>query len=137
MKTTTVTSLRGVLFALVALCVVPAIHAEGKDDSKEKKVPAYALKKYDANQDGVLDEGEKAAWQADVAKKKADAMAKRLEQFDANKDGKLDASEKAAEKAAKKEAAEKKKAEREAKKAEKEKKKAEKEKKKAAAEAGM
>src|SRR5690606_21912906 len=101
MKTTTVTSLRGVLFALVALCVVPAIHAEGKDDSKVTKVTATAWTKYAANQDALLDAAEKASSPADVSQKKADAMAKRLQQCDATRNGRLDASEKAAERAAK------------------------------------
>jgi EF hand len=105
----------GVLFIISAFSVAQA--EEGKDI---KAVPPGVLKKYDANKDGALDESEKAAMEADKAKKKAEGEAKRLEKFDTNKDGKLDEAEIAAEKAAKKEAAEKKKAEMEKKKAEKE-----------------
>lgn len=116
MKSPVIFTLRGVLCALVATCAITVSKAE---DTKEKKVPPGILKKYDLNNDGVLDEKEKAAWDADKAQKKAEAEAKRLEKYDANKDGKLDESELAAEKAdkaAKKEAADKKKADAEKKK---------------------
>ncbi|CAM2907200.1 EF-hand domain-containing protein [Rariglobus hedericola] len=111
MKNPTISILRSALFAVVALCAVSVSRAE---EPTEKKVPDSVLKKYDANNDGKLDESEKAVMEAAKAKKKAEAEAKRLEKFDTNKDGKLDESEIAAEKKAKKdakEAAEKKKAE--------------------------
>lgn len=111
MKNSAISTLRGVLCALVAICAITVSKADETKSVKEKKVPASALKKYDANKDGVLDETEKAAWEADKASKNAAAKAKRLEAFDANKDGELDATERAAEKAAKKAAKEKKKAE--------------------------
>lgn len=120
MKTPAYTFIRGALCVLVATFAFSAAQAEEGADSKEKKIPAGVLKKFDANQDGTLDAGEKAAWEADKAKKKAEGEAKRLEKYDTNKDGKLDEAEIAAEKAARKEAAEKKKAEMEKKKAEKE-----------------
>jgi hypothetical protein len=111
MNNSAILSLRGALCVLVAMCVITASYADETQNGKEKKVPASALKKYDLNKDGVLDEAEKAEWEAAKASKSAAAMAKRLEAFDVNKDGNLDESELAAEKAAKKEAAEKKKAE--------------------------
>lgn len=113
MNNTAIATLRAALCAVIAVCAVAVSRAE---DKPEKKIPAGVLKKYDTNQDGVLDEKEKAAMEADKAKKKAAEEAKRLEKYDVNKDGKLDESELAAEKAAKKEAAEKKKAEAEKKK---------------------
>lgn len=118
MKTPFTFTLRGVLCALVAVSIISVVQAD--ETKKDKPVPAAAIKKYDANKDGVLDETEKAAWDADVAKRKADELAKRLEKYDTNKDGTIDEAELAAEKAAKKEMIEKKKAEAAKKKAEKE-----------------
>ena len=111
MKTPVIFTLRGALCALVAVCAITVSKAEENKDAKEKKIPAGLLKKYDLNNDGVLDEKEKAAFEADKAKKKSEMEAKHLEKYDTNKDGKLDESERAAAKAAKEEAAEKKKAE--------------------------
>jgi hypothetical protein len=123
MKTPATYLLRSTLGVLFATCAFSIAQAE--EGKEAKKVPPGILKKYDANQDGVLDEKEKAAMEADKAKHKAEWEAKRLEKLDKNKDGKLDESELAAEKALKQEMAEKKKAEMEKKKAELEKKKAE------------
>lgn len=117
MKTPVAYLLRSTLGVLFTICILSVAQAE--EGKEAKKVPSGALKKYDANQDGVLDEKEKAAMEADKAKHKAEWEAKRLEKFDKNKDGKLDESELAAEKALKQEMAEKKKAEMEKKKAEK------------------
>lgn len=117
MKTPVAYLLRSTLGVLFATCIFSVARAE--EGKEAKKVPPGILKKYDANQDGVLDEKEKAALDADKAKHKAEWEAKRLEKFDKNKDGKLDESELAAEKALKQEMAEKKKAEMEKKKAEK------------------
>lgn len=119
-----ISALRGALCALVALGAVTASRAEKPEGAKEKGPSAALLKKYDANQDGKLDETEKAALEADLAKKKAAEEAKVLAKYDANKDGKLDDSEKAAMEADKKAAAEKRKEAMEKKKAEKEKAKA-------------
>jgi membrane protein involved in colicin uptake len=118
MKTPASNLLRSTLAVLFVICACSAAQAE--EGKQPKAVPPGVLKKYDANQDGVLDESEKAAMEADKAKKKAEMEAKRLQKFDTNKDGKLDESEIAAEKAAKAEAAAKKKAEMEKKKVEKE-----------------
>jgi len=115
MKIPFITTLRGALCALIAVSAITVSQAD--ETKKEKPVPPGILKKYDANKDGVLDETEKAAWEADKAKRRSSDEARRLGKFDANKDGKLDESELAAEKAAKKEAADKKKAEAEKKKA--------------------
>ncbi len=120
MKNPAISTLRGALCVLVAVCAITVSRADETKAPKEKKVSAAVLKKYDLNKDGVLDETEKAAWLADKESKSAGAMAKRLEKYDANKDGKLDESELAAEKAAKKEIADQKKAAAEKKKAEKE-----------------
>lgn len=65
-------------------------------EKQEKKPSKKVLQKYDANHDGVLDDAEKAAWQADVAKEKAAKRQKELEQLDTNKDGKIDKAERAA-----------------------------------------
>lgn len=98
-----------------AFTAISVAQAEGSKDTKDKTIPPGLLKKYDTNQDGVLDEKEKAALEADKAK----MMEKRLEKFDANKDGKIDASEEAAEKAAKEKAKAEMKAKNEAKRLEK------------------
>ncbi|MFH1067011.1 MAG: hypothetical protein V1746_03850 [bacterium] len=55
--------------------------------------PAF-LQNYDANKDGKLDEGERAAMQKDMEEKRAKFEAERLAKYDANKDGKLDEAEK-------------------------------------------
>ena len=117
MKTPALFTLRGAFCALITICAISVAKA---DESKKPEKTPDVPKKYDLNQDGKLDESEKAAWEADKAKKKAEWEAKRLEKFDKNKDGKLDESELAAEKALKQEMAEKKKAEQEKKKAAKE-----------------
>jgi Ca2+-binding EF-hand superfamily protein len=108
-------TLRGALCAFAAVCTVFAVHPEDNKDPKEKKIHPGLLKKYDANQDGKLDETEKAAMDADMAKRKAAEEASRLKKFDTNKDGKIDETEAAAEKAAKEEMKAKHKAEMEAK----------------------
>jgi len=104
---------------MVALGAVSVSWAEKPEGTKEKATPAGVLKKYDANQDGKLDDTEKAAMEADKAKQKAAAEAKVLAKYDANKDGKLDDSEKAAMEADKKAMAEKRKEGMDKKKAEK------------------
>ena len=68
----------------------------------EAKISASVLKKYDANQDGTLDETERAAWQAAREKQRAAREARRaadLARYDANHDGKLDRDERAIRKA--------------------------------------
>ena len=96
MKTPVTAPLRGALLVLSACLMFSVAQAEDSAP-KEKKPLSEAMKKYDTNNDGVVDPTER----------KAAAEAKRLEKFDANKDGKLDESELAAEKAEKAERAEK------------------------------
>lgn len=65
---------------LGATMLVPAIRADDKPADKpkhEKKVGPRVLKKYDKNHDGVLDEDEKAAWEADKAKRREEREAKK------------------------------------------------------------
>jgi hypothetical protein len=115
--------------ATLAFTCTIAFADDPKPEPKEKGPSKADLKKYDANNDGTLDEAESAKLKADKeAKREADKKA-RLEKYDTNKDGKVDKTEAEAEKADKekakaekqaaKEAKEAKKAEREAKKAEK------------------
>jgi hypothetical protein len=96
-----------------------AISAPAAD---EEKTPPSVLKKYDANKDGLLDETEKAAWQADKEKQRAAREARRAEdlaRYDADKDGKLEKDERAVMKAEDEKARADRKAAQEAKKAEK------------------
>ncbi len=97
MKTPVAYLLRGTLGVLFSTCLFSVAQAEEGGDLK--KIAPGILKKYDANQDGTLDAGEKAAMEADKAKHKAEWEAKRLEKLDTNKNGKIDESELAAEKA--------------------------------------
>ncbi|HWA84765.1 MAG TPA: EF-hand domain-containing protein [Opitutus sp.] len=64
-----------ILLALTGALAVPAVRA---DDSaqKEKPVSKRILKKYDKDGDGKLSAEEKAAWEADREKAKADRAAK-------------------------------------------------------------
>ena len=85
-------ALLGLALSLIASV---AARAEGSDKAVEKPVSPSALKKYDKDGDGKLNDEEKAAWKAaHEAEKKA-----LLEKYDLNKDGKLDDAEKAAIKA--------------------------------------
>lgn len=87
-----------------------------QEGEKKDKGPSKAdLKKYDANNDGALDETESAAMKAD----KDAARKARLDKYDTNKDGKISKEEKAAEDADKAAAKEAKKAKDEARKADK------------------
>jgi len=105
------------LAAALAMCALTAVSFadDPKPETKDKGPSKADLKKYDANNDGQLDDAEKAAMKADKnAKREADKKA-RLEKYDTNKDGKVDKTEAEAEKADK----EKAKAEKEKAKAEK------------------
>src|SRR5664280_1812007 len=89
------------LFCAVALLGLPLVSVSARA-AVEEEVSAAVLKKYDANHDGVLDESEKAAWQADKEKQQTAREAKRaadLARYDVNKDGKLNPDERAARKA--------------------------------------
>lgn len=95
---------------LAFTCTV--VFADEPTSEPKEKTPSKAdLKKYDANQDGQLDEAEQAKRAAD----KAAAHEARLNKYDTNRDGKLDKAEREAETADK----EKAKAEKEKSKAEK------------------
>ena len=90
--------------------------------AEEEKIPASVLKKYDANQDGALDENEKAAWQAEKDRQRVAREARRAEdlaRYDADKDGKLEKDERAVMKADDEKARAEKQAAQEARKAEK------------------
>lgn len=56
---------------------------------------AALLAKYDANNDGKLDDAERAKMKADFEAKRAAKKAEMLAKFDANKDGKLEPAERA------------------------------------------
>lgn len=100
------TKLPRLLAAALATCALTAFTFadDPKPEAKEKGPSKADLKKYDANNDGQLDDAEKAAMKADKdAKKEADKKA-RLEKYDTNKDGKVDKTEAEAEKADKEKA---------------------------------
>lgn len=89
------------VFASLLLACASASRAEEKPAADP--VPPSILKKYDRNKDGVLDEKERAKWEADKAaarEKYQKQRAEMLEKFDTNKDGKLDEQERAAAKLA-------------------------------------
>lgn len=73
MNLKTSAAVRG-LFALLAVAFAVSTASAEPSAGKEKKIPQAVLKKYDKNNDGVLDDQEKAAWEADkaAAKKKKD-----------------------------------------------------------------
>lgn len=112
--------LRILLAGLVALAFsITTALAQDSEDKKPRGPSKADLKKYDANQDGTLDEAETAAMKADKEAQRAAKREADLEKYDENKDGKINKNERekkkaddAAEKAAKK-------AEREAKKGQK------------------
>jgi hypothetical protein len=63
-----------------AMALAPQIRAADTKPDKpkhEKKVGPRVLKKYDKNHDGVLDDEEKTAWEADKAKKREERKAKK------------------------------------------------------------
>ena len=70
------------LFTLVCALAVPAVRADEKSEAaaaRKAQREAETLKKYDANQDGKLDDNEKAAKKADKEKAKAEREAKKKE----------------------------------------------------------
>ena len=71
--------------AALALMIIPLRSAE----EGQAKISASVLKKYDANKNGMLDETEMNAWQADREKQRVDREARQaadLARYDANKD---------------------------------------------------
>jgi len=80
----------------VCLCAAPLGAAEKE---KTVEVPPSVLKRYDRNKNGVLDETERAKWEADTAARREKARAERaamLAKYDTNRDGKLSEEEGAA-----------------------------------------
>ena len=86
---------RAGLLGLALFALASGARAEGSSEKAEKPVPPGALKKFDKDGDGKLNEEERAAWKAHMA---AEHKAK-LEKYDTDKDGVLSAHEKAAAKA--------------------------------------
>jgi hypothetical protein len=63
------------LLALTSVLAVPLVRSE--DAPKEKAVGKRTLAKYDANKDGKLSTEERAAWDADKAKARAERKTKK------------------------------------------------------------
>ena len=63
------------LLTLLGVLAVPLVRSE--ETPKEKPVGKRTLAKYDADKDGKLSEEERAVWDADKAKAKADRKAKK------------------------------------------------------------
>lgn len=83
------------IVASSALCVAAAgglALAKGHDPAKR----AAMMQKFDANNDGALDDAERAKMKDAFAAKRAARKAARIAQFDANKDGALSPAEHAA-----------------------------------------
>lgn len=83
------------IVASSALCVAAAgglALAKGHDPAKK----AAMMQKFDANNDGALDDAERAKLKEAFAAKRAARKAARIAQFDANKDGALSPAEHAA-----------------------------------------
>jgi len=85
-----------VLLALAVLVAPLSLRAE--EAAKEKPL-TKAKEKYDADQDGKLNEAEKAAAKEGAKAKAKETREENLEKYDANKDGKLDKEERAKQKA--------------------------------------
>jgi len=68
-------------FSVATVVFVPVIRAEEKADAAAKKTQREKekLEKYDKNQDGKLDDEEKAAMKADRAREKAEKKKQRDE----------------------------------------------------------
>ena len=64
-----------ILLTLIGVLAVPCVRAE--EAAKEKPPGKRTLAKYDADKDGKLSDQEKAIWDADKAKSKADRKAKK------------------------------------------------------------
>lgn len=85
-------------FLLAALfCVSGALLQAEDKDKGPAEVPPSVLKRYDKNKNGVLDDAERAKWEADNAARREKARSEReamLQKYDTNKDGKLSEEEK-------------------------------------------
>jgi hypothetical protein len=85
---------------LLALAFATTNVSAQESDMKKPKAPSKAaLKKYDANGDGMLDEAETAKMKADDKAKRDAQKAEDFAKYDADKDGKLSKEETAAMKA--------------------------------------
>lgn len=88
---------RHTVLSLACLFVIfSSLRAEEKSKSD---APAWVLKRFDKNKDGVLDANEKAAYEKAKAARQEKEMAQRkeaLSKYDSNKDGKLSEEERAA-----------------------------------------
>lgn len=71
------------------------VTSNGEETAKEPKAPSKAaLKKYDADQDGKLNDEEKARAKAEAKEKREAKKQETLKKYDANANGKLDEEEK-------------------------------------------
>ena len=89
------------LLTLALVLIVPVVSAQENTPPKEKAPSKSDLKKYDANGDGRLDEGETAQKKAEAKAKRAAQKERELAKYDSDQDGKLSPEEKAKEKAEK------------------------------------
>lgn len=103
------------LLALALLSLTPAFGAEPAAAEKEKKLTKNQAK-FDADQDGKLNDDEKAAAKAAAAAKAKETREANLAKYDADQDGKLSAEERARKKADEEAAKQARQAEREARK---------------------
>lgn len=101
------------LLALAMMVSPLALRAEGEAKGKLSK----AKQPYDADQDGQLNDQEKAAAKEGAKAKAAETRQANLAKYDGNQDGKLDADERAKKKADEQAEKEARRLEREAKKA--------------------
>lgn len=99
------------LLALTVMVTPLALRAESEAKEKLSK----AKQQYDADQDGQLNDEEKAAAKEGAKAKAAATRASNVAKYDANQDGKLDADERAKKKADEQAEKDARKAEREAK----------------------
>jgi Ca2+-binding EF-hand superfamily protein len=87
------------LLIALTLCVAGLVAFGADEEKKEKKAEkarAEALKKYDKNANGKIDDDEREAMRKE---RRAESAAAALKKFDKNGDGKLDDSEREAAKA--------------------------------------
>ncbi len=85
--------------ALSLVCLFVSFSSLRAEEKSKSDAPAWVLKRFDKNKDGVLDANEKAAYEKAKAAKQEKEMAQRkeaLSKYDSNKDGKLSEEERAA-----------------------------------------
>lgn len=91
------------LGAVCSLALFATLSLRAEEGAPKSEIPPSVLKRFDKNQDGKLDDAEKAKWEAEKAARREKEAAKKAEmlaRFDTNKDGKLDEEERAAAKIA-------------------------------------